>query len=425
MKWESVKVDIKIAASLILVVAVVGGIIYYLRGEGIIPSAAPSFSIGDVWIWEVTEEVIDPETGEVISSDNYFTTLKYTGEQDRQGRNCQVFKTLKTGLEEIHIGQGQTFNVHVNVFKPENISFPYGGAILYAGLCDPIDYTVTYNVGGWLQNAAFLLWGEEERSENFSLPVTVVAPEHAPRGKDLSLRVNLELSDDPIYADSGIRLSLEAVEIENENIPRHAPEMLVSQELLGMYYLIAPTDVSIPLDGTPHYLYLSYYWTKGDQTYYVMSEYFTYGSKTGEFVLEEPVLLAEYPLKVGEQFLDNESSRYTYNGSSRDAQEMFSMRVLRKENITVPAGTFECWVEELTRSRIGTWQRPDYSEGEFSQTITQTRWFSDSVKQAVKEVSQITMVSGMISRGHVVSTLQMEKHTEAVLINYDVEKTSR
>lgn len=417
------KGKIKIAASFIVVIAVAGGIIYYLRGEEI-PSAAPSFSIGDVWMWEVTEEEIDPETGEVISGDNYFTTLEYIGEQNKQGRNCQAFKTLKTDLEEIHINPGQTFNVYVNVYKPENISFPYGGATLYAGLCEITNYTVTYNVGGWWQNAKFLLWGEEERSENFSLPVTVVAPENAPKGKDLSLRVLLELSDDPIYADSGIRLSLEAIEIENENISKHVLGRLVSQELLGMYYLITQTDVSIPLGETPHYYYLSYYWTKGDQTYFVMSEYFTYGSKTGEFVLEEPSLLAEYPLEVGKQFLDNISYHYTYNGSSHDAQETYSMRVLRKENITISAGTFECWVEESTRSRVGTWQRSDYTKGESSQTITQTRWFSDSVKQAVKEVSQITMMSRMISLGQVVSTLQMEKHTEKVLINYDIEHAS-
>ncbi|KUO39725.1 MAG: hypothetical protein AVW06_03330 [Hadesarchaea archaeon DG-33-1] len=416
------KVEIKIAASLIVVAAVVGGITYYLRDEGIIPSAAPSFSVGDVWTWEVTREEIDPETGWTISSDNYSEISKYMGEQNKQNRDCQVFKSLIFGLEEIHVTPGQTFTVHANVYKPENISFPSGGAKLYAGLCDPTNYEVTYNVGGW-RNVRFLQWGEEERSENFSLSVTVIDPEYAPKGEDLSLSVLLELSDNSIYADSGIRLSLEAVEIENEKISRHAPGRLVSPGPFDMYYLIAWTNVSIPLGETPHHHYLSYYWTEGDQTYSVMSESFTYGSKIGEFVFDEPALLAEYPLEIGKQFFYNKLFHSTYGAENIFGQDTYSMRVLRKENVTVPAGTFECWVKESTIIRTGTWQDPTRS-GEFSSTTTTTRWFSNSVKQAVKEISYMAGTSTMISRGQVVSTLQMERHTEKVLVGYDVEQAS-
>lgn len=413
--------EIKIAACLVVVVAVIGGIIYFLRGEELIPSAAPSFSVGDVWMWEITREEIDPETGWTISSDNYSEISKYMGEQNKQDRDCQVFKRLIFGIEEIHVALGQTFTVHVNVYKPENISFPPGGAKLYAGLCDPTNYKVTYNVGGW-RNVKFLRWSEEERSENFSLLVTVIDPEYAPKGEDLSLNVLLELSDNSIYADSGIRLSLEAVEIENENISRHAPGILVSPGPFDMYYLIAWTDVSIPLSETPHHHYLSHYWTEGDQMFFVMSESFTYGSKIGEFVFEEPTLLAEYPLEIGKQFSYNKSFHSTYGAENTCGQDTYNMRVLRKENVTVPAGTFECWVEESTIFRTGTWQEPAQS-GEFSSTTIETRWFSDSVKQAVKEISQMTGTSTIISRDQVVCTLEMVRHTEKVLIGYDVEQS--
>jgi hypothetical protein len=141
---------------------------------------------------------------------------------------------------QVMVSRGQTFTVHVSIYKPENFSFPTDGAWLYGGICNPDDYTETYNVGGWLGDVTYLEWGDEERQENLSLQLTV--SNDAPLGT-ASLRVLLDFrSDDPIYENTGVMFALEAVEVNGERIPKYVPGVLV---LRDHYYYIAITDVSI------------------------------------------------------------------------------------------------------------------------------------------------------------------------------------
>lgn len=147
------------------------------------------------------------------------------------------------------MSRGQTFIVHASVYKPENISFPAGGASLYAGLCNPNDYLETYNVGGWGANTIYLQWDNEERRENFSLEVTV--KEDAPAGKGASLRVLLVFDNDPIYASSSAVLALEAVEVGGERVSKYMPDTLIGPPYspTGHYYFIVTTDVFIATVG--------------------------------------------------------------------------------------------------------------------------------------------------------------------------------
>jgi hypothetical protein len=142
--------------------------------------------------------------------------------------------------QQVTVSRGQTFTVHVSIYKPENFSFPTDGAWLYGGVCNPDDYTETYNVGGWSGNVTYLKWENEERQENLSLQLTI--SNDAPLGT-ASLRVLLDFrSDNPIYENTGVVFALEAVEVGGERIPKYVPSRLV---LYGHYYYIAMTDVSI------------------------------------------------------------------------------------------------------------------------------------------------------------------------------------
>jgi hypothetical protein len=139
--------------------------------------------------------------------------------------------------------------VQVSVYKPADISFPSGGARLYAGVCNPNDYLETYNVGGWGAGTTYIQWGNEERRENFSLQVTIKGD--APAGKSASLRVLLSLDDNSIYATSNVALALEAVEVEGERISKYMPGTLVTPQDSpgGNYYFIAITDLFIAAEG--------------------------------------------------------------------------------------------------------------------------------------------------------------------------------
>lgn len=151
--------------------------------------------------------------------------------------------------QQITVTQDQTFTVHVSVYKPENISFPVGGARLYAGLCNPANYLETYNVGGWYANVTYLRWDNAERRENFSLQVTVKGD--APAVESASLRVLLSLDNNPIYAISNIALALEAVEIRGERVSKYMPGRLVGPPYSNNYYFVAMTSVVIATAEPP------------------------------------------------------------------------------------------------------------------------------------------------------------------------------
>lgn len=162
-----------------------------------------------------------------------------------------IFGASLVVAQQITVSRGQTFTVYASVYKPAGISFPSGGARLYAGICNPNNYLETYNVGGWTANTLYIQWDNEERSDNFSLQVTVT--DDAPAGKIASLRVLLSLDNNSIYATSNIALALETVEVGSERFSKYMPGTLVGPPYssTGNYYFITATDVVIAAAESP------------------------------------------------------------------------------------------------------------------------------------------------------------------------------
>jgi hypothetical protein len=112
----------------------------------------------------------------------------------------------------------QSFTVYVNVYKPAGISFPPGGATLFAWLYKPtLPNPTDYNEGGWTANALTLNWDNEEHQENFSLSIDVA--DNAPVGETLLLMARLRLDNNSIWGNSGVTMTVQAVEVNGENIP--------------------------------------------------------------------------------------------------------------------------------------------------------------------------------------------------------------
>jgi len=121
-----------------------------------------------------------------------------------------VFSPSLVAAQRVTVSREQTLNVHVNVYKPAGISFPPDGARLRAFLYKPTMPWTIYSRSGTMT----LNWGNEERQENFSLAITVAGDE--PAGETLYLRVRLYLDTNPIYAGSGITVTMTAVEVNGE-----------------------------------------------------------------------------------------------------------------------------------------------------------------------------------------------------------------
>lgn len=126
-----------------------------------------------------------------------------------------ILSASLVSAQQITVSRGQTFTVHVNVYKPENVSFPSEGAELYAFLYKPsaTEWT-THTTSDWWKDRVQLYWGNEERQENLSVSVRV--PENAPAGETLYLRVRLALGTDSVWENSGVVLTMNAVEVNEE-----------------------------------------------------------------------------------------------------------------------------------------------------------------------------------------------------------------
>lgn len=175
--------------------------------------------------------------------------------------------------------------------------------------------------------------------------------------------------------------------------------------------------------NSPENYFLYYYWFHENVEYLVMIESFSDNTKVGETVYVDPFPIAQYPPKVGDQFSDNILMHaYTPMLSSVDVQVTYTTKVLRKETVIVPAGTFECWVVEYTRSKTGTMTRTIGSEvygGNVSSTTTETVWISDAVKKEVKrEYHDNTTMTWLLTGGEQVYNLG--SHKVDVLTSYSV-----
>lgn len=164
---------------------------------------------------------------------------------------------------------------------------------------------------------------------------------------------------------------------------------------------------------------LDYTYAEDNRVYKIMSEdFYADGSKRGEKVFAEPLLSSEYPLVVGNQFSDNVPfSGYDHKlgFTSTNGQATISRKVLRKETVTVPAGTFECYVVSTTSSFNAT--AIDTVTGktvQFTVMAADNAWWSESVGTTVKSIGRMAMTITITDLG----TQNFEIHSKSKLVSY-------
>ncbi len=166
---------------------------------------------------------------------------------------------------------------------------------------------------------------------------------------------------------------------------------------------------------------LDYIFVEAGAMYKVISESFSGGHKTGETVYSSPALMIEFPLEVGKRWTDAKPlSGYDNAGGIEliSGQRTSSSEVLRKESITVPAGTFECWVIKTTEIVDGTHviRVENQLLGAQATTVsTQMGWYSESVKNFVKRTVESTTIVTISGQQQILETT-----TEMNLSSYSV-----
>jgi len=167
---------------------------------------------------------------------------------------------------------------------------------------------------------------------------------------------------------------------------------------------------------------LDYIHIQEGEMYKLISESFSAGSKTGETVYAGPALMIEFPLEVGKTWTDTKSVS-GYDSASgielSSAQWTQRNKVENRETVTVPAGTFGCWVIRSTEILDGTHMINVENQllGAHATTVsTQTGWYSEGVKNFVKitrdTTSFVTVENQQTTR---------ETHTEMNLSSYSVK----
>jgi len=119
----------------------------------------------------------------------------------------------------------------------------------------------------------------------------------------------------------------------------------------------------------------------------VLGTTYSGGSKAGEQVYVGPALTIEFPLGVGNKWTDTGSvSGY----SDPENVELIGMErtsaneVLRREEVTVSTETFDCWVIESLEILDGT----------------HTGWYSEDVRNFVKEERETTTVMTVLEASY-------------------------
>ena len=167
---------------------------------------------------------------------------------------------------------------------------------------------------------------------------------------------------------------------------------------------------------------LDYIHIQEGEMYKIISESFSGGSKTGEIAYAGPALMIEFPLEVGKTWTDTKSvSGYDKSSGIELTSARWTQRneVLRRESVTVPAGTFECWVIESYEILDGTHVITVENQllGVRATTVsTQTGWYSERVKNFVKITRDTTSFVTILEQ-----TVARETHTETNLSSYSVK----
>ncbi|MEW6221984.1 MAG: hypothetical protein AB1476_01490 [Candidatus Hadarchaeota archaeon] len=148
------------------------------------------------------------------------------------------------------------------------------------------------------------------------------------------------------------------------------------------------------------------------------------GSKISERVWSKPLLEYELPPQPGNTFSDSTDYTFTYfgyGGYSGSGQMMISVEVVRKENVTVPAGTFECYLLRASVSRTysstvsGSTIQGNVSYVEniwiSPQNLTQATEYQTTYVKTVRDETDTATKGDQ-------TTYNTTRHYESVLTNY-------
>ncbi len=167
---------------------------------------------------------------------------------------------------------------------------------------------------------------------------------------------------------------------------------------------------------------LNYRYIAVDRWYDAGSEDFLENSKVGEMTPAGPILSIEFPLEIRKRWIDIRAASGYDNSrgiESMDLQMTTRAEVLSKETVTVPAGAFQAYKIEFTTLLSGTGQVTVGGQeltAQVSTTVTETRWYSDSVKNFVKATSDTTTMVTVIGQ-----TATTKTHAERELTSYSLE----
>lgn len=174
--------------------------------------------------------------------------------------------------------------------------------------------------------------------------------------------------------------------------------------------------------GSPENYSLDYLRVEEGGMYKVAGESFSGGSKTGETVYAGPALMIEFPLEAEKKWTDTKSlSGYDEVSGIElmSMQKTSSNEVLRRESVTVQAGTFECWVIESTEILDGTYMITVENQllgAQATIVSTQTGWYSESVKNFVKLTVETTTIMTILDQQQPL----LETSTEMNLSSYSI-----
>lgn len=166
---------------------------------------------------------------------------------------------------------------------------------------------------------------------------------------------------------------------------------------------------------------LNHVYIGADGWYGAGSESFSDNLKMGETVLTGPILLVEFPLRVGRKWIDVRATSGYDNAQgigSMDLQMTSRGEVLLEETVRVPAGNFETYKIEFTTLLNGTGEitvEGQVLTAQISTTITGIRWYSPAVKNFVKETSDTTMSVTVLW-----TTTTIKTHAEMELTGYSL-----
>lgn len=157
--------------------------------------------------------------------------------------------------------------------------------------------------------------------------------------------------------------------------------------------------------------------TGGNEVCELLSESFENDQKISEYIYQAPILLRKFPLRVGLRFSDAKAVSGHDNSAGVESIDAFETRVTEvvgKETLIMPAA-IDTYKLRTWGTSTGT-MRTATATSRILITYEENLWYSESIKEVVKSISETTTVVVMPLATSVTKTRE-----ERVLSSYSVE----